>query len=447
MRYVFIASRTVIFSEDDELMIQELSMNARPKVRNWINTIFRVYLQESYQEVKLINKTNEEYSIRSYNEELWKEMIKWLNDQDKIQDISKLTVDDVISGLELAKPFKDDKIEIIKRYKNGHYWVDLQGTRSRARDAKILKFPLTTFNSLVSKSKLYSLRDIQENPIAIILVQDKIILNIVYKDIATVQYLPFIQDFIDLKLYASINLVNLLKVNLTVHNGICYNITSLPRKLILTLPSVKFEPEDKVYIPNSATFEALDLANCKLDYFPDNVTVKGILDISNSNLENLPTNLYVTTLYMKKCLIKNLDGIFVTEQVDASNSKLSILPNNLTLSGCLNISNTDVKKLPLNLNVYKLIAANTDIKYIPTTLKVKKLDITNSCVTKLPSMSLDELIICKCNISELPENLTADYLDITDTPIQFIPESCKITKLKHNNDDLIIPKSLKIEIV
>jgi hypothetical protein len=103
MKYVFVAARNVTFSEDDGNMIKELSLNARPKVKEWIDAVFRVYLQESYQEVQLINKTTEEYSIRNYDEDLWNEMIKWLNAQDKIQDISKLTVD---AGIRLLVLFK-----------------------------------------------------------------------------------------------------------------------------------------------------------------------------------------------------------------------------------------------------------------------------------------------------------------------------------------------------
>ncbi len=79
----------------------------------------------------------------------------------------------------------------------------------------------------------------------------------------------------------------------------------------------------------------------------------GNLDLSGSNISNLPENL-------------NVDG-----DLDLSNTNISSLPENLTVGGSLDLSNTNISSLPKSLKVGgDLDLSDTKIKKHPKKLKV-----------------------------------------------------------------------------
>ena len=80
----------------------------------------------------------------------------------------------------------------------------------------------------------------------------------------------------------------------------------------------------------------------------------GDLDLENTNITKLPDNL-------------NVNG-----WLDLTNTKITELPNNLTVKGSLNLTNTNITELPNNLTVNgSLYLANTNITKLPDNLKVK----------------------------------------------------------------------------
>jgi len=76
----------------------------------------------------------------------------------------------------------------------------------------------------------------------------------------------------------------------------------------------------------------LDLSNTNIAELPDNLTVGGWLYLSNTNIAELPDNLTVGGLGLR-------------------NTNITELPNNLTVGGGLDLRNTNITELPENLTV------------------------------------------------------------------------------------------------
>src|ERR1035437_5384125 len=111
-------------------------------------------------------------------------------------------------------------------------------------------------------------------------------------------------------------------------------IESTPNQVTGELLSdlLKFNPQFK--IPNNLTVNGnLDLSNTKITSLPDNLTVKGSLYLSNTKITSLPNNLTVNGT------------------LDLRNTKITSLPNNLTVNGNLYLTNTQITSLPDNLTV------------------------------------------------------------------------------------------------
>ena len=77
----------------------------------------------------------------------------------------------------------------------------------------------------------------------------------------------------------------------------------------------------------------LDLEDTSIDYLPDNLTVERNLILANTSIQSLPDNLKVG---------RNLDLEYTLIQS---------LPNNLTVGGSLLLSFSDIESLPNNLKV------------------------------------------------------------------------------------------------
>ena len=87
------------------------------------------------------------------------------------------------------------------------------------------------------------------------------------------------------------------------------------------------------------------------------ITVEGSLDLSNTNISKLPDNLTVNgSLCLRNTNISKLpDNLTVGGYLYLSNTNISELPDNLTVNGWLDLSNTNISKLPDNLMVEGII--------------------------------------------------------------------------------------------
>ena len=166
----------------------------------------------------------------------------------------------------------------------------------------------------------------------------------------------------------------------------------------------------------------------------------------------------------------NLGGdVYSDDFENLDNYKYNIsLPNNLTISGCLNLSYTNITELPKGLSCEQLYIIGCNITSLPNYIKVKRLYARNSSLTCLPkgfSCECLEIQSCK-NITELPndikvsEKLYADYSSLTCLPnglccellgiagcnITSLPNGIKVCYLYANNSSLTcLPKGFSCE--
>jgi hypothetical protein len=91
----------------------------------------------------------------------------------------------------------------------------------------------------------------------------------------------------------------------------------------------------------------LDLSNLNFEpKLPDNLTVYGDLDLTNTPIKELPSDLKVgANLYLYKSPIKELpSGLEVDGSLDLTNAPIISLPSDLKVGGHLDLTNTPISK-------------------------------------------------------------------------------------------------------
>ena len=133
-------------------------------------------------------------------------------------------------------------------------------------------------------------------------------------------------------------------------------IESTPNKVTGEVLSdlLKFNPAFK--IPNNLTVKGnLNLRNTPITSLPNNLTVNGNLYLRNTLITSLPDNLTVKRgLYLNNTLITSLpDNLTVNGTLDLRNTQITSLPDNLTVKGYLRLSYTPIDKNKELLDKYK----------------------------------------------------------------------------------------------
>lgn len=99
----------------------------------------------------------------------------------------------------------------------------------------------------------------------------------------------------------------------------------------------------------------------------------GILDLSYTEVTELPKGLNVGHLYLDGAKISSLpEGIIVAENISLSGSALTRLPDGMTAYGDLDLSSTRIDRLPRGLTVLgDLHITGTAIAVLPDDLVVE----------------------------------------------------------------------------
>jgi len=92
--------------------------------------------------------------------------------------------------------------------------------------------------------------------------------------------------------------------------------------------------------------KGLYVCNSSLQELPKGLKVEGLLDISHTNITEIPNDCEFGSLYMNDTKIKKLRDNLVLNSLSICNSSLTELPKNLIIYGFLNIKNTVIKSLP-----------------------------------------------------------------------------------------------------
>lgn len=140
-----------------------------------------------------------------------------------------------------------------------------------------------------------------------------------------------------------------------------------------------------------------------------------------------------------------------------SQEDITELPDNLVVRGNLEIGGSKIRKLPKNLTVEgDIFAGHTDITYLPKDLKANNgIDVSRTNISKLPDnfTSNGFLDLSHTKIESLPDNLIINgFLDISGTPMLKLPNNLiiaddfwlKYTQITSLPEEIIIGGDLEL---
>ena len=227
--------------------------------------------------------------------------------------------------------------------------------------------------------------------------------------------------------------------------------------------------------------------SCNSDYLPDNLVVDGnlncsitstrlpkglkvtgYLDISMTNITEIPDDCEFNDLYMKFSKITKLRDDMMLFSLDANDSSLTELPKGLKVKDMLNISHTGITEIPDdcefkslnlrhakvtnlrdNLELDELQAYKSSLTALPKSLKVKELlDISDTKITEIPNdCEFGSLDISYTKITKLRDNLVIDCLSAMDSSLTELPKNLVVygglyienTIINHLSDDCLAP--------
>ena len=189
------------------------------------------------------------------------------------------------------------------------------------------------------------------------------------------------------------------------------NLTQVNGSLVL------FGCKNLKSLPNNLTVNGrLDLEGCKnITSLPSGLKVTVYLDISQTNIKSLPLDLEVGTnlLCIGTPLEKLPDNFTVNGKLDLDSCKNIIsLPSGLEVRGTLDIRDTNITKLPPDLQVGgNIYLQRTPIEKLPENLTVNK------------NLNLEN---CE-NIVSLPKGLKIkEDLDLTNSNINELPPDLEV---------------------
>ena len=137
-------------------------------------------------------------------------------------------------------------------------------------------------------------------------------------------------------------------------------------------------------LPEQMSLNCLLVRNCKnLKKLPKQLSVQS-LDISGTNIQNIPETDYEWLCISNTTLISSLPENISFSSLDADNSALNELKDNICAKH-INISKTNIQQLPKNLSAKELVMNNTNISELATDLKSDDIYAKNTLITTLPS--------------------------------------------------------------
>lgn len=197
--------------------------------------------------------------------------------------------------------------------------------------------------------------------------------------------------------------------------------------------------------------------SCNSDYLPDNLVVDGnlncsitstrlpkglkvtgYLDISMTNITEIPDDCEFNDLYMKFSKITKLRDDMMLFSLDANDSSLTELPKGLKVKDMLNISHTGITEIPDDCEFGSLFMENTEITKLRDNLELKSLNVCGSSLQELPNGLKVKwyLNVSRTDITEIPNDCEFGSLNISHTKITKLRDNLVINELQIINTQL-----------
>ncbi len=187
-------------------------------------------------------------------------------------------------------------------------------------------------------------------------------------------------------------------------------------------------------IPKGISIDEVNLNKTPLVEIEPGIQIKK-LSIEGTPIGVLPRGLSFEDLNASVCSnLKFLpQDIQVTNQLNLAGSAIQELPpvavKNAYLINCKNI-----KTLPVECKISKLLAQNSSISFLPENFKIDVIFLENSHIEYLPrGFKASTCSVRKTPLTHIQENVEVDTLICSDTPIFEIPASLKTTSIEAIN--------------
>ncbi|MBO7244268.1 MAG: hypothetical protein J6V53_03190 [Alphaproteobacteria bacterium] len=168
-------------------------------------------------------------------------------------------------------------------------------------------------------------------------------------------------------------------------------------------------------------------------------------DVSHLNLSGVRAEQVSIQADSLKCIDKRGLKTNVLTLFNCSNA-LNI-PSNLQITDRLTIEGENLTILPPNINTKELIVSAPSLRFIPNTLNVDSLSIINTNIEKLPPLKLNYLNAKGSKIKDLRNIQVNEFLDLSSTPIQFLSKTLNVSFLILKNCQNLkqLPENLTIQ--
>lgn len=170
--------------------------------------------------------------------------------------------------------------------------------------------------------------------------------------------------------------------------------------------------------------EMLDISETNITEIPDDCEF-GSLNISCTKITKLRDNLDLDALHACESSLTVLPkGLKIKGLLDISETKITEIPDDCEF-GSLCIMRTKITKLRDNLELKSLYVCYSSLQELPKGLKVKGLlDISHTKITEIPDdCEFDSLNISDTKITKLRDNLVLNSLTIHNTPLENLPKN------------------------
>ena len=192
------------------------------------------------------------------------------------------------------------------------------------------------------------------------------------------------------------------------------------------------------YLPDNLVVDGN--LNCSITStrLPKGLKVTGYLDISMTNITEIPDDCEFNDLYMKMTKITKLRDDMMLFSLDARGSSLTELPKGLKVKDMLDISYTNISEIPDDCEFCSLFMEDTKITELRDNLELNSLNVRCSSLQELPNGLKVKwyLDISETKITEIPDDCEFGSLNISNTKITTLRDNLVLNELKIINTPL-----------
>ncbi|MCZ7861790.1 PcfJ domain-containing protein [Agrobacterium salinitolerans] len=180
------------------------------------------------------------------------------------------------------------------------------------------------------------------------------------------------------------------------------------------------------------------IGNVQMDFLandgPEELIVHGMLRVGFIDPRARTRAFRVQTLVIEDSadIVTLPTGMVIEDSLLARGSQISTLPDDINLSGILDIRKTNLERLPVGISCGELLASGSGLTYLPERLSVRgRLDISQTGITAIPEcLSCYELVANGSSLEALPTTFAVEgALDLRDTRVSKLPETLRCRDL------------------